>query len=155
VRKLDKDMAPDGLTDLVETNIWGTKADDSDTDDDGCADSEELGPNKSLGGQRNPLNRYDFYDITDITSVIGRKDKGVSGFDLNLMLFWVGARIGGGPNANGKDYDLDWNVNGTPDGEELDYAGLPGPATGPDGGISGFDLNQMLAEVGDSCVAPP
>ena len=116
---------------------------------------EELGPNKALGGQRNPLNPYDFYDITSISGVLGSKDKGISGFDLNLMLAWGGAEHLGGSSANGNDYDADGNSNTIADGVELDFAGILGPATGPDSGISGFDLSQMLAEGGDSCVAPP
>jgi hypothetical protein len=127
----------------------------ADTDGDGCTNSEELGSDPALGGQRDPLNPYDFYDITDITFVLGSKDKGVSGFDLNLLVLWAGAITGGGPNANGKDYDADGNGNTIADGLELDFAGIAGPATGPDGGISGFDLAQMLYESGDSCAAPP
>lgn len=129
-----------------------------DTDGDGCSDEQELGPDPALGGQRDPLNYYDFYDITDITGVVGAKDRAVTGFDLSLMLVWGNAFSGGGPNANGKDYDVDGNTplgppqpNGIADGLELDYAGVAGPATGPDGGISGFDLGALLAQGGDSC----
>jgi hypothetical protein len=147
------DTDGDGLTDCEEA-VLGTDPLKADTDSDGCADGEELGPDKTLGGQRDPLNPYDFYDITDITFVLGSKDKGVSGFDLNLLLLWTSARTGGGPNANGKDYDADTNGNTIADGLELDFAGIAGPATGPDGAIS-FDLAQMLSEGGDSCAAPP
>ena len=35
-----------------------------DTDGDGCRDVAELGPNHGLGGQRDPLNVWDFYDVT-------------------------------------------------------------------------------------------
>jgi hypothetical protein len=126
-----------------------------DSDGDGCSDQEELGPNKSLGGQRDPSNPRDFYDITNITMAIGAKDKAVSGFDLNLLLAWGGATAGGPPNGNGKWYSADDNHNGLPDGREIDYASINGRGTGPDGGISGFDLIQMLYEGGDTCVAPP
>jgi hypothetical protein len=149
------DYDSDLLTDDQERLIIGTDWQNPDTDGDGCADGEEILMPKVLGGERNPLNPWDFYDITNVTLVLGAKDKGVSGFDLNLMLAWGGAKHLGGPNANGKVYDADGNHNGTPDGVELDFAGLAGPHTGPDGGISGFDLSQMLAEGGDSCVAAP
>jgi hypothetical protein len=148
------DCDSDGATDDDE-EVLGIGPWVNDTDGDGCADGEELGPNKKLGGLRDPLNSYDFYDITNINLVLGAKDKAVSGFDLNLLLAWGGAKHLGGPNPNGKDYDVDGNGNGTPDGVELDFATLRGSATGPDGGISGFDLNQLLGEGGDSCVAPP
>jgi hypothetical protein len=150
----NRDTDGDGLSDSYELGI-GTNPLAVDTDRDGCADGEEILMPKNLGGGRNPLNPWDFYDITNITGILGAKDKGVSGFDLNLMLAWGGAKHLGGPNANGNDYDADGNSNTIADGVELDFAGLPGPATGPDGGISGFDLNQLLYEGGDSCVAPP
>lgn len=34
-----------------------------DSDGDGCSDGRELGPNEQLGGRRNYLNRWDFYDV--------------------------------------------------------------------------------------------
>ncbi|MCI0850317.1 MAG: PQQ-dependent sugar dehydrogenase, partial [Chloroflexi bacterium] len=34
-----------------------------DSDGDGCADGRELGPNEVLGGQRDPANPWDFYDV--------------------------------------------------------------------------------------------
>lgn len=134
---------------------YGTNPQNPDTDADGCADGEEVGPNKSLGGQRDPLNYYDFYDITNITMVIGANDRVVSVFDLQMVLLWGGAYEGGPPNSNGKDYDDDGNGNAIPDGQEIDYAGATGFATGPDGAISVFDLQQVLNEGGDSCVAAP
>lgn len=146
--QLDADS--DGLGDICDPCPG-----DPDCDDDGCADSEELGPDSALGGQRNPLNPHDFYDVTDITLALASRDRGVSGFDLTLMLSWGGAASGGGPNSNGKDYDADANGNTVADGVEMDFAGLAGPATGPDGGISAFDLSQLLSEGGDSCIAPP
>ena len=34
-----------------------------DTDKDGCSDERENGPDETLGGQRDYLNAYDFYDV--------------------------------------------------------------------------------------------
>jgi subtilisin family serine protease len=36
---------------------------DEDTDGDGCTDGEELGNDPRFGGQRNPLNPWDFHDV--------------------------------------------------------------------------------------------
>ena len=36
---------------------------DLDSDNDGCTNGQELGPDETLGGQRNPMNRGDFYDV--------------------------------------------------------------------------------------------
>jgi hypothetical protein len=148
------DTDGDGLTDCEEA-VLGTDPLKPDTDGDGCTDGQEVGPDPALGGGRDPLNPFDFYDITDITMVVGAKDKGVSGFDLNLLMQWAGTVDNGPPNSNGKDYDDDSNSNTIEDGIEMDFAGIAGPATGPDGGISGFDLGQLLFESGSSCVAPP
>ncbi|MBI4570911.1 MAG: S8 family serine peptidase, partial [Chloroflexi bacterium] len=38
-------------------------ADGEDWDGDGCTNGEEYGANAALGGGRNPLNPYDFYDV--------------------------------------------------------------------------------------------
>jgi hypothetical protein len=133
---------PDGMLDLC----------DLDDDEDGCRDQKELGPDKMLGGERNPLNHYDFYDITNITQVVGSKDKAVSGFDLNVLLGYLNSFAG-----DGGLYDGDTNDNDTPDGEEMDFAGLNSlwPNSGPDGAISGFDLNDLLMQLNDSCPASP
>ena len=79
----------------------------------------------------------------------------VSGFDLNLLIAYGGVFDGGGPNELGRDYNADTNSNGIDDGLEIDFAGLAGPASGPDGAISGFDLSAMLSQGGHSCLAPP
>ena len=34
-----------------------------DSDNDGCTNGQELGPDGTLGGQRNPMNPGDFYDV--------------------------------------------------------------------------------------------
>ncbi len=49
-----------------------------DSDGDGCGDARELGPDPTLGGQRDPNNPFDFYDVngdgrvtmSDVTAVI-------------------------------------------------------------------------------------
>ena len=61
----------------------------------------------------------------------------------------------GPPNAFGKSYDADTNGNTIADGREMDFTGLAGPGSGPDGGISGFDSSYLSSQGGDSCVAPP
>ena len=37
---------------------------DNDTDGDRCGDGAELGPDEAAGGRRDPLNFWDFYDVT-------------------------------------------------------------------------------------------
>ncbi len=57
------DSDKDGLSDQEEGKTYGTDALDSDTDDDGCADGAEILLAVEQGGERDPLNPYDFYDV--------------------------------------------------------------------------------------------
>ena len=50
---------PDGDTD-GDTIV---NSEDPDDDNDGCTDVQELGPSATLGGERNPHNFWDFYDV--------------------------------------------------------------------------------------------
>ena len=56
------DQDGDGLPDSDEL-LLGTDPANPDTDGDGCLNGREVGPNEFLGGQRDPLNPYDFYDV--------------------------------------------------------------------------------------------
>jgi hypothetical protein len=129
-----------------------TFVDAPDTDGDGCRDMQERGPDITKGGQRNPYNPHDFYDITNLSSVVGAKDRAVSGFDLNLLQAYLNSYAG-----DGGKYDADTNGINGPDGAEMDFAGLltPWPNSAGDGAISGFDLNDLLAQLNHSCVSAP
>ena len=61
--KCDKDG--DGLTDDEETFVYFTDPNNPDTDGDGCIDGREVLPKNlgSIGGGRDPLNPWDFYDV--------------------------------------------------------------------------------------------
>jgi hypothetical protein len=59
---LGDDDDADGLPNCHEGEA-GTDDQDPDTDDDGCRDGAELGPDEMLGGERDPLNGNDFYDV--------------------------------------------------------------------------------------------
>ena len=98
------------------------QADPGDTDNDGCSDERENGPNESLGGQRDWLNRNDFYDAAgspgppqngapdgvidlpnDILGVIQHHPAGPLGYDVQFDRGpWSG------PNS--------WNETQGPDG---------------------------------------
>ena len=67
------DTGGDGLSDGAElAGVTGAKAAlgtfmtdplNADTDGDGCTDGAEVGADETRGGRRDPLNRYDFYDV--------------------------------------------------------------------------------------------
>jgi hypothetical protein len=65
------DADGDTLNDCAELTI-GTDPGDADTDDDGCNDFREIGPGAELGGQRDPLYYWDFYDTPDAANVRDR-----------------------------------------------------------------------------------
>ena len=57
------DTDSDGVSDGEETLIVSTDPFESDTDADGCSDGQELSEDATTGGQRDPLNPWDFYDV--------------------------------------------------------------------------------------------
>lgn len=59
----EDDYDGDGLADNAEAFIFFTDPSDPDTDGDGCSDGREVSTDVSQGGQRDPLNRWDFYDV--------------------------------------------------------------------------------------------
>jgi hypothetical protein len=59
----DSDSDNDGLSDGDEARL-GTSPNNANTDGDACSDLREVGPNKIFGGQRDPLNRWDFFDVS-------------------------------------------------------------------------------------------
>ena len=63
-------VTQDGLIDVipvggtpVATSTTTPTPDPTDTDGDGCSDQREAGPDETLGGQRDYLNPWDFYDV--------------------------------------------------------------------------------------------
>jgi hypothetical protein len=124
-----------------------------DADQDGCTAWEEKGTDMSAGGLRSDARRADFYDFTDITQVIDSRDKAVSGFDLNVLLAYINSYSGDGGLYDG-------HTNGNPlikDGTLMDFSSLlnPWPNSAGDGAISGFDLNDLLAQLNQSCGGAP
>ena len=106
------DADADGLSNLQESQLGtGPCVSDTDTDGDGCTDGQELGPDERLGGQRNPLDPWDYFNPTgdkqnrvdDILAVAQHfgLDSGDLGYDTRYDRTYMG------PNA--------WNT-GPPDG---------------------------------------
>ena len=104
-----------------------------DTDGDGCTDLQELGPNHNLGGQRDPSNGWDFFDVTG--------DKSIDTIDTLLIM----AHFGHGPGDDALDNKLDRDVGG------------PG-IWNTIASDTGVDLNDALVNMdsfGDDCSGPP
>jgi hypothetical protein len=128
------DQDVDGLSSFDEFAVVGTEPCQYDTDTDGCADGEEVESGRShlTGGQRDPLNHWDFYDVNSTRTV--------NGIDINT----VRANFTG-PNPTPPDeVHLDRSFG--------DAAWAPGP---PDGVLNGFDVNLVRLSFNDRCDLAP
>jgi len=168
----EPDEDDDLLTDVDEVEIYLTNPLDTDTDDDGCAESEELpgapAPKPGSTGPYDPLAWYDFYDVPvpaypDPTPN-GTRNKAIAMDDVLAVLFYTGTSptgaCGDNPNANGVDYDCDKDGDTVPDGR--DYDRTPGPepnppwdAGPPNGAVAMDDVLAVLAQTGLDCSGPP
>jgi hypothetical protein len=162
------DTDGDGLADVVETNTGtfvdinntGTDPLDPDTDGDGCADGEELGPNEGLGGRRNPLSFWDFFDTPELGATPTR-DRAVTLGDI----FRVAGRFGatGTPGdplstpdpapAYHSSYDRSSPLTEAqePDPDQRELWDLQAA----DGAITVSDIFMIAAQFGHTCVAVP
>jgi hypothetical protein len=153
----------DGITNLVEFGL-GTDPCLVDTDGDGCADGEELASHPSFGGGRDPLNRWDFYDVPvpaiytvcsspGVCNPVPTKDRGIGiTTDVVALLKYAGAKDTGSDPR----YNVDLDANTVLDGVEYDRRNASPWSGPPDGGIGiTTDVAAILKQVGHSCVAPP
>ncbi|MGB6895332.1 MAG: flexitail domain-containing putative surface protein [Dehalococcoidia bacterium] len=158
---LNPDTDGDGVSDGEEVKTHGTDPLLADTDGDSCSDGEELGPNPDLGGTRDPLNPYDFYDVPVPTlhmgGTMGDRDRAVSVLnDALAVLEYLGTYENGPPNEIGRDYDFDIDGDTVKDGLAYDRSAGPVWSDAPDGAINILgDALLVLAQTGDNCQAPP
>lgn len=116
-----------------------------DTDGDGCSDRLEVGDNPNFGGRRDPLNPWDFYDVSswDANRTVGGPPDGEVGFeDIVLVAFQFGSEKG----------DLLYDYRPSSDranatDNPYDFANL-GP---PDWRIDWADLKAIFAQFGHGC----
>ena len=112
--------------------------DPGDTDGDGCSDYAEAGPDETIGGQRDPKNKWDFYDVAGPGGV--PIPDGV--IDLPNDILGVINHQGSAP---GPPYDI-----------QYDRGPAAGPSwkdtTGPDGVIDlPNDTLGVIGQHGHSC----
>jgi outer membrane protein assembly factor BamB len=131
-----------------------------DSDGDGCPDVKELGPDWHNGGQRDPHDPWDFFDVP-VPAIragftTGQRNGAISISDALAVLAYVGTQTGGPANVNGIRYDDDLNANGIPDGQEYDRTssttpGQPWRSNAPNGSVAIQDVLVALAQVGTNC----
>ena len=127
------DPDADALESIVEMGI-GTDPCVNDTDADGCADGEELGTSPTLGGDRDPLNYWDFFDVT------GDREIDISDA-LDVLSYFGDAGL---PNTPG-----DLRDRYSPDPNK------PYRTADADDGVDLNDAITALASFGHSCSAAP
>jgi subtilisin family serine protease len=118
-----------------------------DSDGDGCSDCQESGSDPLLGGQRDPLNPYDFFDVPLPVGEPGTGDRDgqIDGSDALAVLAKFGAVLGD-PVPSAPKYDAAYDRSQpTPN---------PWNTQAPDGTQDGNDILWSLWQFGHSCVAP-
>ncbi len=121
----------DGTSDTLTINCISPQAYPGDTDGDGCPDTREQGINMMMGGRRDFLNPWDWWDptgdqldrIDDVLAVASHYGKNVGGpgYDAKYDRTYLG------PNV--------WNLGS------------------PDGMIRSGDINAIVREYGAGCSA--
>jgi len=142
----DADTLPD-----AEELLRGTNPNDPDTDDDGCADGEEVRPNELLGGRRDPLNFWDFFDTPGEVNV---RDRAVTTADVFRVAFHFGAA--GNPAIDplsppppAPAYHPAFDRTDAPPGPN------PWNTDAANGSVTVQDVFLVAIQFGHSCASPP
>src|SRR5439155_17004559 len=122
----------------------------------------EIGIDHHQGGERNPNDAYDFFDVP-VPALLpadgsGTKNKAISLGDVLAVVAFVGTSAAepDRTNANGATYGSDVNNNGIQDGAEYDRTASVIPAQSwhsraPNGSVTLQDALVALNQVGDNC----
>ena len=143
-------VGPEGAT-------TGPNGCDTNDDNNGCDDATEMGPDHTLGGDRDPLNPWDFADMwVPSLPAAGSRSGAITIADVIATLPWIGTSAGAGPNTTGRRYDMDSNANGVADGVEYDRSPSttqhkPWRTGPPSGAVSIADAILVLHVIGDHC----
>ncbi len=121
-----------------------------DSDLDGCRNEQELGSNQAIGGRRDPLNFWDFYDVPTGTWPNVSRNKAVAASDYFAVL----ARSGSSgstaidplsPPAAPPAYHTAYDRTAPQAGADAWDSGAP------DGVINSIDASTVLAQFGHTC----
>ncbi len=132
---------------------------DGDSDGDGCTDAAEDGPDETLGGRRDYLNFWDFFDVPAGDEL--SRDRSVTGQDIFAVLSRFNATDTGPGDFDRYDDPLstpNQPVMGA-DRENYHPAFDRGPPVGPDpwdlgaadGSITAAEIFAVIAQFNHSC----
>jgi len=129
---------------------------DPDTDFDGCSEPEELATS------RDPTFTPDFFDVPvpangvgadgkPIFTAMSARNKSITLADASVVLAYVGR------TSMNPAYTADNNLDGLPDGEQVDRTAAGGGhlINGPNGAVTLADVSLSLKWIGSNCVLPP
>ena len=138
-------------TQRVDARVAFLVDDFADFDQDGCSDFEEFGPSATLGGQRNPLWFWDFYDVPAGTPPA--RDERVNILDIGAINLRFGAT--GDPTGDplspppaAPAYHTAFDRS-SPSGTDLWNLGAA------NGQINIIDIGAAVVQFGHTCSAPP
>jgi hypothetical protein len=120
-----------------------------DSDGDGCSDQEELGGNPAFGGQRDPSDPWDFFDVPTGNPPV--KTRVIDVDDAFYVLGKFGS-VAGDPISEAPPYDPAFDRSAPP-------AVYPAPGywrtQAPDGHVDLDDFFWNLNCFGHTCFPPP
>jgi hypothetical protein len=126
-----------------------------DTDGDGCSDEQELGPQASLGGQRDPESFWDFFDVP--VGDPAARDRRVNVLDIGAVIVRFGSARETPPT---KEEALAEALSPPPPAPAYHAASdRGGPIPGqdlwnllpPDGSINIIDIGAVVVQFGHTC----
>ncbi len=131
---------------------------DVDTDGDGCKDVQELAGDPMLGGQRDPLSFWDFFDTPDQANL---RDKAITIGDIGGVV----SRFGATREPPQTEQEALAEVLTTPPAAPAYHPAFDrgGSISGmslwnqlsPNGGINIADIGAVVAQFGHSCTGAP
>ena len=117
----------------------------TDTDGDGCTDGTELSSAAPLGGQRDPLDYWDFYDTPDGSKT---RDKVVSAGDISRVV----QRFGGTGDASASPLSTPPDSGYHPSFDRGGRAGAHTWNQAPaNGSVTAADVAAAAGQLGHSC----
>jgi hypothetical protein len=143
-------------------NVAGMGLPPLDWDEDGCADKRELGATPELGGLRDPLDAWDFFDVPAGAGLL--RDGAVTAGDVAGVVARFGANDDGAGTFDRNSDPLSSPTPAVqPSGARENYhpaydrgGAMPGQAAWnllpPDGSISAGDLAGVVAQFGHTCI---
>lgn len=135
-------------TPRIDARVALLTNDAGDFDQDGCTNGQEFGATPALGGERNPLHFWDFYDVW--AGDPPARDKIVNIIDIGAVVLRFGT--GGDPTGDPLTPPLDTTSYHTAFDRGGPYVGVNlWHLRPPDGAINIIDIGAVIIQFGHTC----